>query len=276
VQPRTRVGVEDPAYPDARNNLLLRTARVLPLPVDDEGLVVGPELARGRYVYVPPSHQCPTTVTMSLPRWQALLEMAERHDIVIIEDDHGSKPNDTDKPSSALESLDSTGRVVYLGSLSKTLAHGLRIGHVVAPAGLIREMRALRRLVLRHPPTNNEHTAALFIARGFRASFVRKLNTAYRERAQTLTTALRRHLPDAVARRAQGGSALWVHLTGVRDTRALAARALESGVVIEPGDVFFRTSVAPTRFVRMGYTSIAAEAIDPGIRLLARSVRAHG
>jgi GntR family transcriptional regulator/MocR family aminotransferase len=276
VQPRTPVGIEDPGYPDARNNLLLRTASVRPLPVDDEGLVVGPELARCRYVYVTPSHQCPTTATMSLPRRQALLERAERHDIVIIEDDHESELNYAGKPSPALKSLDTTGRVIYLGSLSKTLAHGLRIGYVVAPAELIREARALRRLMLRHPPTNNEHTAALFIEHGFHASFVRKLNLTYRERAEALMSALRRHLPEAEARQAHGGSALWVRLPCVDDTRRLAAKALEAGVVIEPGDVFFGSTPAPRNFVRMGYSSIAADDIDAGIKLLARSVRARG
>ncbi len=269
VGPRTVVGVEDPGYPDARNNFLLRSAAVRPLPVDEEGLVVGPALARCRYVYVTPSHQCPTTATMSLARRQQLLQAADRHDLVIIEDDHESELNFAHRPTAALKSLDSQGRVIYIGSLSKTLAHGLRLGYMLAPLPLLNELRALRRLTLRHPPTNNEHTAALFIAHGFHESFVRRLNIAYRERAAALRQSLALHWPDAQARPALGGSALWVALAAHQNTRALAQRAASHGIVIEPGDVFFAKAAAPRHFMRLGYSSIPVSRIDAGIAQLA-------
>ncbi len=272
VGPRTVVGIENPGYPDARNNLLLRSAAVRPLPVDNEGLVVGPALKHCRYVYVTPSHQCPTTVTMPLARRQKLLDYAERHQVVLIEDDHESELNFLGQPSPALKSMDRAGSVIYVGSLSKTLAHGLRLGYVVAPARLMLELRAMRRLMLRHPPTNNEHTAALFIAHGFHEGFVRKLNTAYQERAVTLLQALWRHLPAARARKAEGGSALWVEMPEGTNTRALAERALAEGIVIEPGDVFFHNSRPPARYMRLGYSSIAADRIDAGVRRLASLV----
>ncbi len=269
VGPRTVVGIENPGYPDARNNLLLRSAAVRPLPVDNEGLIVGPGLAHCRYIYVTPSHQCPTTVTMSLARRQKLLDYAERNRVVLIEDDHESELNFLGQPSPALKSMDRAGSVIYVGSLSKTLAHGLRLGYLVAPARLMLELRAMRRLMLRHPPTNNEHTAALFIAHGFHEAFVRKLNTAYQERAVSLLRALWRHLPAARARKAQGGSALWVEMPEGTNTRALAERALAKGIVIEPGDVFFHTPRPPTRYMRLGYSSIAADQIDAGVSRLA-------
>ncbi|MBS0452504.1 MAG: PLP-dependent aminotransferase family protein [Proteobacteria bacterium] len=269
VGPRTVVGVEDPGYPDARNNFLLRTASVRPLPVDSHGLVVNGAMAGCRYVYVTPSHQCPTTVTMPLERRQKLLEQAESHDVVLIEDDHESELNFFNKPTAALRSLDNSGRVIYVGSLSKTLAHGLRIGYVVAPPELIVELRALRRLVLRHPPANNEHTAALFIAHGFHELFMRRLNLAYRERSQLLREALNRYIPDCKVAQAEGGSALWLEMPRGVDTRALAAKALAHGVVIEPGGVFFATSRPARHFMRMGYSSIPLDRIDEGVRQLA-------
>jgi GntR family transcriptional regulator / MocR family aminotransferase len=269
VGPRTVVGVEDPGYPDARNNFLLRSAAVRALPVDEEGLVVGPALTRCRYVYVTPSHQCPTTVTMSLARRHQLLQAADRHDIVVIEDDHESELNFLHRPTAALKSLDEQGRVIYVGSLSKTLAHGLRIGYLVAPAPLVAELRALRRLMLRHPPTNNEHTAARFIAHGFHEAFVRRLNIAYRDRAAALREALARRLPAARARPAGGGSALWVTLPPAHDTRALASQALQHGIVIEPGDVFFAKPSSQRHCLRMGYSSIEAGRIDEGVARLA-------
>ena len=269
VGARTTVGVENPGYPDARNNFALRTRRVLPLAVDAQGLVVGEALARCQVVYVTPSHQCPTTVTMPLERRQALLERARAHDFVIIEDDHESELNFSGKPTPALKSLDTSSHVIYVGSLSKTLAHGLRIGYVVAPAELIRELRALRRLMLRHPPTNNGHCAAEFIAHGFHEAYVRRLNVAYSERARALQDALRRHAPGLRFTEARGGSALWVQAPRGVDTRELASRALAQGIVIEPGEVFFAGSRPPRNFVRLGYSSIPTERIDEGVRRLA-------
>ncbi len=273
VGPRTVVGVENPGYPDARNNFLLRTAAVRALPVDEEGLVVGPALSRCRYVYVTPSHQCPTTVTMSLARRQRLLVAAEKHDLVVIEDDHESELNFLHRPTAALKSLDEQGRVIYVGSLSKTLAHGLRIGYLVAPAPLVAELRALRRLMMRHPASNNEHTAARFIAHGFHEAFVRKLNIAYRERSAGLLASLARHLPAARARPAGGGSALWLSLPAARDTRVLAGKALQQGIVIEPGDVFFANPSPPRNFLRLGYSSIESSRIDEGVARLAALLR---
>lgn len=272
--PTTRVGIENPGYPDARNNFLLRTRHVKPLRVDHHGLIPGAGLAGCQYVYVTPSHQCPTTVTMPLERRQELLARAERDDFVVIEDDHESELNFSGQPTPALKSLDVQSRVVYLGSLSKTLAHGLRLGYVVAPAELIRELRALRRLVMRHVPTHNQQAAASFIAHGHQEAYVRRLNLAYRERAQALRSALQRHAGDLRPAVGHGGSALWLRAGAGVDTRALAERLYRQGVVVEPGDVFFAGARIPKCFLRVGYSSIATDRIDAGVRLIARELRA--
>ena len=270
LSPESTIGIEDPGYPDARNIFRMHTRRVVPLPVDDGGLVVGSALARCRTVYVTPSHQCPTTVTMPIDRRLALLARAQASDIVVIEDDHESELNHAGNPTPALKSLDTGDRVIYIGSLSKTLAHGLRLGYVVGPSPLIAELRALRRLMLRHPSTNNAFAAAVFIRHGHHEAFMRRLNRAYRERAGALREALDRHLPECRYRQANGGSALWVSLPASVDSTALAQRALAAGVVIEPGDVFFaRRSNAPP-YVRLGYSSIDARRIEAGVRELAK------
>ena len=270
----TPVGIENPGFADARNSFALHSRNVRPLPVDAGGLIVDAALDRCRYIYVTPSHQCPTTVTMTLERRLALLERAERNDVVIIEDDHESELNHIGTPTPALKSLDSGERVIYIGSLSKTLAHGLRIGYIVAPAPLIRELRALRRLMLRHPATNNEHTAAVFIQHGFHEAFVRRLNRNYHERAGVLSAAMQRHLPDASYAQANGGSALWVRVSERIDTEVLAREALRHGVVIEPGEVFFGGEHRPRNFMRMGYSSIEAGRIDEGVGVLAKLAKA--
>ncbi len=268
----THVGIENPGYPDSRNNLLLRTRHVRALRVDEQGLVIGAALSGCQYVFVTPSHQCPTTVTMPLQRRMELLARAERDDFVVIEDDHESELNFSGQPTPALKSLDAQSRVIYLGSLSKTLAHGLRLGYVVAPAELIRELRAMRRLMMRHVPTNNQQVAASFIAHGHQEAFVRRLNLAYRERAERLRTALAQYAPRLVAAVAQGGSALWVSAGKDTDTRELAARLYRQGVVVEPGDVFFAGTRQPRHHLRIGYSSIPAERIEAGVRVIAREL----
>jgi GntR family transcriptional regulator/MocR family aminotransferase len=264
----TVVGIENPGYPDARNNFLLRTRHVRSLRVDEQGLVLGEALTGCRYVYVTPSHQCPTTVTMPLQRRRDLLARAGRDDFIVIEDDHESELNFSGQPTPALKSLDSQARVIYLGSLSKTLAHGLRLGYVVAPAEVIRELRALRRLVMRHVPTNNQQAAASFIGHGHQEAFVRRLNIAYRDRAHALRAALALHAPGLMPVSAHGGSALWVSTSKGIDTRELGARLYRQGVVIEPGDVFFAGARPPLQHMRIGYSSIPVDRIEAGVRVI--------
>ncbi len=264
---KTVVGIEDPGYPDARNNFLLRTDNVKALPVDTDGLIASRAMGQCAYVYVTPSHQCPTTVTMSLERRQEILELARKRDVVLFEDDHESELNFSGRPLPALKSLDVDGRVLYLGSLSKTLAHGLRIGYIVAPAELIRELRVLRRLVMRHAPTNNAHTASLFIAQGHHDAFIRKLNVTYRERREVLVNAFARYLPQFHIVPSHGGSGAWIKGPDGLDSQTLAQSCAARGVLIEPGDIFFKKSSVATRsHFRLGYSAIQAHFIDAGVR----------
>ncbi len=266
---KTVVGIEDPGYPDARNNFLLRSDHVKALPIDSDGLIASRAMGQCAYVYVTPSHQCPTTVTMSLARRQEILALAKKRDVVLFEDDHESELNFSGRPLPALKSLDTDGRVIYLGSLSKTMAHGLRIGYLVAPAELIRELRALRRLIMRHVPANNAHTASLFIAQGHHDAFIRKLNVTYRERREVLNRAFENYLPEFHVMPSQGGSGAWIKGADGLDSQTLAQRCAARGVLIEPGDIFFKKSSAATRsHFRLGYSAIQAHLIDAGVREL--------
>jgi GntR family transcriptional regulator / MocR family aminotransferase len=268
----TVVGIEDPGYPDARNNFLLRSDHVKALPIDADGLLASRAMGQCAYVYVTPSHQCPTTVTMPLARRQEILALAKKRDMVLFEDDHESELNFSGRPLPALKSLDTDGRVIYLGSLSKTLAHGLRIGYIVAPAELVRELRALRRLIMRHTPANNAHTASLFIAQGHHDAFIRKLNVTYRERRELLNSALAKYLPQFQITPSQGGSGAWVKGPEGLNTQLLAESCAARGVLIEPGDIFFNKSSATSQsHLRLGYAAIPANLIDAGVQELARA-----
>lgn len=269
---KTVVGVEEPGYPDMRNIAQVKGCTVKPLAIDDEGLVPGPELSGCDYVHVTPSHQCPTTVTMSPARRRALLAQAEASGTVLIEDDYDSETSFDGAPQPALKSMDRSGRVIYVASLSKTLAPGLRLGFIVADAALIRELRALRRLMVRHPPLNNQRAVALFLSLGHYDSLVVRLTDAYRRRAGMLVDALSRHLPDGSFRAPVGGSCVWFQAPGNFDARAARQECQGKGLLFEPGDVFFADARRGRSHIRLGYSVMAQDRIDTGIAMLAEAV----
>lgn len=269
---RTVVGIEDPGYADARNIFALRTSRLVGLAVDEQGLKDGEALDGCTYVHVTPSHQFPTTATMTLERRRALIDRAARQDIVFIEDDYEAEINHLGRPTPALKSLDPGGRVIFVGSLSKTIAPGLRMGYLVAAPELIAEARALRRLMLRHPPANNQRTAALFLARGHYDSLLRREGQSMKQRWEAMQQALTRHMAHCRFRPTSGGTAFWIEGPSSLDARVLEKTAAAAGVLIEPGDVHFLSDEGPRNFFRLGFSSIPAELIEPGIRLLAEVI----
>jgi GntR family transcriptional regulator/MocR family aminotransferase len=275
VTANTTVGIENPGYPDARNIFASRTQHVVPLPLDDYGLALSPALGRCDYVYVTPSHQCPTNVTMPLGRRHALLEWARANDRVLIEDDYEIELGLEGRAQPALTSLDRSNHVVYVSSLSKTLAPGIRSGFIVGHRDLIRELRALRRLMIRHPAANNQRSVGLFLAMGHHDALLRRLRQAYAERAQRVALALRAHLPGVRFRTVAGASSCWLAFPAGVDTRVLADAAARRGVLIEPGDVFFAAGAdvaAPANHARLGFASIDASRIEPGIAMLAAAL----
>ena len=268
VTEQTEVALEEPGYPDLRNICALRTRRLRSIPVDALGMDFEGRLSGVDLIFTTPSHQFPTTVTMTMERRRALLEEARARGQVIVEDDYEFETNYGGSPRPALKSLDADGRVIYVGSLSKSLMPGLRLGFIVADRELVAEMRALRRLMLRHPPGNNQRAAALFLANGHYDVLVRRIHRVYRERWQVMQDALATYLPGWAEQPGFGGSSYW--LTGPKgfDSLAFAEKALEQGVVIEPGDAFFSDPGQGARHMRLGFSSIAAENIVNGIKVL--------
>jgi GntR family transcriptional regulator/MocR family aminotransferase len=145
---------------------------------------------------------------------------------------------------------------------------------MVGPAELIREARALRRLMLRHPPANNQRTVALFLARGHHDSLVRRLSHAYKDRWQVMGAALARDLPDSARVPTFGGTSYWVKGPDELDTRELQQQALRHGILIEPGNVHFMADNPPLNYFRLGFSSISVDRIERGIHQLAELVHA--
>lgn len=260
----TRVGFEEPGYPHARNTFSLRTSNIIGVPVDEQGLVVEslPELD---YVFVTPSHQSPTTHTLSLERRQWLLRKAELQDFVVIEDDYEAENLYAGEPMPALKSLDKTGRVIYIGSLSKSLSPAMRLGFIVAQKELVSELRVLRHAMVRHPSAFLQHAYALFLSLGHHDSHARRVNQVLRQRMDAAMAALAEHIPEFECTPAQGGASLWVKTPEGVDGGELAVRAREFGVLIEPGDVFFAEPGRPCNYFRLRLSSIDSAKIALGI-----------
>ncbi|WP_417227789.1 PLP-dependent aminotransferase family protein [Amphritea sp.] len=265
----TTFGLEEPGYPDLIQMADCTGATIKHLTIDHDGLEVGKQLQDCDLIFTTPSHQFPTTVTMPMNRRKALLEQASRDDFLIIEDDYECETTFATNPTPALKSLDNNDRVIYLGSLSKTLSPGLRLGYMVGPKELIKQIREFRRMMLRHPPMNNQRAVGLFLSRGYQDSLVRSIVQVYEERWKAVGDALQEYLPASAESPSFGGSSYWVKGPTNLDARELKKRALDKGVVIESGDLYFNQQNPPLNFFRLGYSSISTERIRPGIARLA-------
>jgi GntR family transcriptional regulator/MocR family aminotransferase len=197
------VAVEDPGYPPVRRLCAAVGAVIAPVPVDAEGMIVEQIPHRARIVYTTPSHQSPTGATMSLQRRRALLAFAERHDVAIIEDDYDSEYRHVDRPLEPLYRLDRCGRVIYVGTFSKTLSPSLRLGSVVLPDSLVAAAVNLRKLVGGQPGDAAQSTLLRFIADGELDRHLRRTRKIYSERHGLVSrfvreAATRGHLVEAV------------------------------------------------------------------------------
>lgn len=266
-------GLENPGYVDVYNIAKLHKCDVKPLAIDNKGLIIDESLDECDLIYTTPSHQCPTTVTMPIERRYELLEKANQQDLLIIEDDYESETNFDVRPSPALKSLDRNDRVIYIGSLSKTLAPGLRLGYVVASEALIKEARALRRLMIRHPASNNQRAAALFLERGYHDSLIMNIARNYKTRWQAMHDALDRYLPGCHETPSFGGSSYWVRGPELLNASILKDLAREAGILIEPGNVHFLGNSRPNRYFRLGFSSIPTNKIDSGIKKLSEIIQ---
>lgn len=262
-----RVGIEEPGHPHARNSFALRHPRCVPVAVDEQGLVVE-RMPAVDYVFVTPSHQSPTTSTLSLERRKLLLKKAEAQNFVVIEDDYEAENLYEGDPMPALKSLDKVGRVIYVGSVSKSLSPTLRLGYIVAPRTLIAELRELRHAMVRHPSAFLQHTFALFLSLGHHDAHARRVNHAMQERMALVARALAKYLSDFEFTLPSGGASVWVRGPDWVDSAELALIAREHGVLIEAGEAFFMKPPYPCPYFRLRLSSIASEQISEGIKAL--------
>lgn len=266
---RRSAALEDPCYPALRDILSQSRCHVTPVRVDQDGLPPDAIPPETDVIFTTPSHQCPTNATMPMHRRRALLERARELDAIIVEDDYEFEMSFLKSPSPALKSLDTDGRVIYVGSFSKSLFPGLRLGYLIGSEPFIREARALRATVLRHPPGHIQRTAAYFLSLGHYDALIRRMGTALQERRRVMEEAIAHHGLQISGRGDYGGSSFWMRAPDGVKTDDVARRLQQKGVLIEPGRPFFAGTHQPSNYYRLAYSSISTARIAEGVGIIA-------
>lgn len=273
---RTSVAVEEPGYPPLRNVLTAAGARIVSVPVDDQGLRVDRLPPATKVICVTPSHQFPLGVHLSLSRRMALLEFARARGAAIIEDDYDGEFRYEGKPLDALQTLDRSHCVFYVGTFSKSLFPALRLGFVIAPPWARSALIGAKQLADWHAPVVDQDTLAAFIAEGHLARHVRKMRKVYGERREILYQALERFGGGHF--RAMGigaGLHLAAHVEPSARAGRLIDRAVEAGFALDPIQRFTAGDARADGIV-FGYGAIDAGRIVEAVRKLAALTRQDG
>jgi GntR family transcriptional regulator / MocR family aminotransferase len=269
----TVVAVEEPGYPPLRAAFIAAGARLVPVPVDDEGLVVERLPADAKVISVTPSHQSPTGVALSLKRRMALLAFARERGAVVLEDDYDGEFRFGARPLDALQTLDRDGRVFYIGTFSKSLFPSLRKGFVVAPGWARESLLRVKVCADSHCDTITQHALADFIRDGHLARHVRRMRPVYAERREALQAGLRKELSDWLEPiPCEAGLHLAARVRDPRQGPAIVAAMRQH----TPGaQAISEYALQPRRApwaLTFGYGVIDAEDIVPALRRLRRAM----
>ncbi|WP_397458270.1 PLP-dependent aminotransferase family protein [Pseudomonas asplenii] len=265
VEPGCTVAVEDPGYPPARLLFAAQGARVVGVPVDEQGIRVELIPEGTRLIYVTPAHQFPLGMPMSLERRRALLERARELGAIIIEDDYDCEFRYEGRPTDCLQSLDRHGLVAYVGTFSKTLLPELRLGYLVAPPGLLKALVSAKQLTDWHTATLTQWALAKFIRDGYLVKHIRRCHQAYASRREHLIERLDGDLSPWFERiHSTAGYHLAILDRGTVDIPQLVELAKTFEVGLYPLAPFYYTAPARTGLL-MGYGSIETLDIQPSL-----------
>ena len=281
LAPGDGVWIESPGYQGASAPLFAASARVCTVPVDAEGMDI--DYAARHYpdakmILATPSHQLPLGTTMSLQRRLALLRWAEANKAWIVEDDYDSEYRYTGPPLASLQSLDRAGTTIYVGTLSKVLFPGLRIGYVVAPQALAEPLARAKAVVDRHSPIVPQMVMADFMAGGHFGRHIKRTREAYAERREALLSSLARELDDElVCGPSDAGLDLCVQFRRPRDEAKVVREALVKGVELRPLSYYANRVATPACAVApgllLGFSAIPPAEIIHGVGVLASVLR---
>lgn len=277
LDPGDRIFMEDPAYHGARKAFDAAGLECVPIRVDRQGIVVEQILAEQREtkaVSLTPSHQFPTGATLALDRRLALIEWAARHQAWIVEDDYDSEFHYAGKPMACVQGLDPHDRTIYIGTFTKSLFPGLRIGYVVLPPQLVKPMTVARTLFDGHSAPMAQLTLARFIEGGHFGAYVRTMRGIYAQRLDALVDLVQRHLSDFVEPRIPaGGLQMPCLLTCDLPERAAIEAGRRAGIDLLGLSALHATGDAEAGFL-MGFAASTPAELEIAVRTLATALRA--
>jgi GntR family transcriptional regulator / MocR family aminotransferase len=270
------VAVENPGYPAIRHTCAAQGAQVVPVPVDEEGLIISrlPDVVgmRIKLVYVTPSHQYPTGTVMPLSRRLELLSWAAQHEVVVLEDDYNSEYRYEGRPLPALQGIDKTGSVFYTGTFSKVLFPAIRIGYLVVPERFVELLTAAKVLSDRQSSMLEQHVLTDFINEGHLERHVRKMRMIYERRRSVLLNALKLFFAEKVDVIGQNaGMHVLVRFHLDMTDEQIRQRAAGHGVGIVSSRFTYVEGYVPGEFL-LGYADMPEDDIREGIIRLSRAL----
>ena len=279
LDPGDTVAVENPSYLAALQTFSGCEATFLPVASDDDGLDVAAleraiaEQRTPRLIYVVPEFSNPKGTTLSLERRRRLVRLAQAHRIVVLEDDPYGELRFRGEAPPPLAALDDAGVVVHLGTFSKTLAPGLRLGWLVGPRELVRAVTIAKQAADLHTATLAQRATAALLARFDYDAHLVRLRQVYAERCQAMLGALSRYLPPGTRwTRPDGGLFVWAELPAGLDADEIFVRALREKVAFVPGSAFYATAPR-AEMMRLNFSNRPPELIEEGMARLGRVVR---
>jgi GntR family transcriptional regulator/MocR family aminotransferase len=275
LDPDDPVAVEDPGYPAARRALEAWGLRVARVRVDGEGMIVDELAAAGpqRLIHVTPSHQDPTGATLSLARRLALLELAERHRAVVVEDDYDSEFRYEGRPVESLKGLDRHDLVVHAGTFSKSVLSSLRLGFLILPRPLVRPFTAAKALWDGGTPLLEQAALARFMQTGELEKHIRKMRRLYRARRDALVMALQEEFGEQVmVGERHGGLNMLVGLNAAIPEDELVRVATEGGVGLRGAASYYSEPPRRPTFL-MGFAALPEGEMREGVAALAAAAR---
>jgi 2-aminoadipate transaminase len=270
---------ENPSYIGALNAFRIFNPRIIGVSMDENGMLMD-ELAKtlkeypqAKFIYTIPDFQNPTGVTLSAERKQTMIKLSEQYQVPIIEDNPYLELNFNDGISYPIKSYDKTGNVIYLGSFSKTLCPGLRVGWILAPQEVVKKYALIKQSVDLHTNTLSQMEIVEYVSRYNYDHHIMAIRDLYRARRDTMLKTMAAEFPDSIHwTKPQGGMFIWVTLSETMNATDVFNKALEQKVAFVPGDSFFPDGNISNCF-RLNYVTMDENRIIEGIKRLGQVLK---
>ena len=267
--------VEEPTFMGALNTFRSAGARIRPVPMEPDGMDLDrlenllKEEKQIKFIYVITTYQNPTGFSTSMEKRKAIYQLAQKYDVMILEDNPYFELRISGEYQPPLKSLDEEGRVIFAGSLSKILSPGVRLGYAQAHKDVIARMTMLKQAGDVHSNLFFQAVAAEYFARYDLDAHISACTALYKEKRDRMLSLLEKNLPEGVTfSRPEGGLFVWLQLPEGLDGTDLAARCAQNKVAVVPGAVFLADSTQVSAGVRLNYSTPSHEQIDRGVEIL--------